>query len=374
MRSQTLSSLEGASLQGSLFFVLDTARARLLASTLQYRWVRTIYVSSPLRLGASFLFLCAVYLPVALRRPDLLLVFGPLLLGYPHLIASYRFLQTQPRLMGLRPFVFFSLVTAASTSTRLLTRLFGLIPEMPLGAWELLAATATAIIVRPRILPMLACGVVAYGLWRCSWQEPLIFAALALLAHNWIAFFVWIREADGWSRITAIASATVFGAVHLLVFAGSTDFMMPLTKPSLFATLQAQNTGALLAPWSDHSLIWYRTLVMYTFGLSLHYFVWLKAIPECRGQHPLSWRRSYEQLRRDTGKFGLALAFVVWSAGLLIWLCNLERGSRFYFQVATFHGWLELMFLIRNSSLGVLGAWLNGDAKRCTHPDSSHAV
>ena len=363
MRSQTLSPPRFGSLPGSLFFVLDTARARLLAGTLQFRCVRAIYVSSPLRLGASFLLLCAVYLPIALRRPDLLLVFGPLLLGYPHLIASYRFLQTQPRLMGLRPFVFFSLITLASTSARLLLQRFQIIPEMPLGSWELLAATATAIILRPRFLPILVCGVVAYGLWRSSWQEPLIFAALALLAHNWVAFFVWIREARGWNRITAIASATAFGAIHLLVFAGGTDFMMPLTKPSLFATLQAQNTGSLLAPWSDDGLIWYRTIVIYTFGLSLHYFVWLKAIPECRGQHPLSWRRSYEHLRRDSGKFGLALAFVVWSGGLALWLCNLERGSRFYFQIATLHGWLELMFLIRNSSLRLPGALLNGEAK-----------
>ena len=319
---------------------LDGMRAHALRASFQFELPRRIYLSTPARLILSFALFAAFYLPLALSWPGTLLWLGPLVFGYPHLVASYRFLQHKQTIRGIRPFAFFATLTLTSLALHSLAEYFNWVGELPFGAWELAVASIAAITVsRPFLPAAIVCGVGGTLLWRYSWNEPLQFAAFALLAHNWVGFFLWISKSRGKNQAAALAATALFSAIHFLVFAGCADsFIQPLSQ-------EAQNTGGLLAPWSLNEAQWYRMLVLYTFGLSMHYFVWLKAVPECTQRFPNSWRRSAELLREDLGQRGALFAALVAGAGLLTWVCSPKWGPRIYFQAALLHGWLELAFL-----------------------------
>jgi hypothetical protein len=207
-------------------------------------------------------------------------------------VASYRFLQPSRTILRLKPFAYLAIVTAASLAFHALADHFQWVGELPFGAWEWATGALAVMIATRRFYPVLLCGVGGTLLWKGAWAEPLQFAAFALLFHNWVGFFAWIRKARGRDRTAAILATAFFGAIHLVIFAGFADSLMSFENPP--ATLQ--NTGALLAPWSPELVTWYRAVVLYTFGLSMHYFVWLKAIAECRGKAPVSWRRSVQLL------------------------------------------------------------------------------
>ena len=107
-------------------------------------------------------------------------------------------------------------------------------------------------------------------------------------------------------------------------------------------------TGWFLASWSNDAAIWNRAVVLYAFGLSLHYFVWIKAIPESLSvlDRPNSFRASLGHLRRDLGRNTLALSACVAGAGMLVWSLSFPLGSAIYFDLALLHAWVELFFLI----------------------------
>jgi hypothetical protein len=93
---------------------LDGVRATALRATLRFDLPRRIFVNGSARLILSFILFAAFYLPFALRWPGTLLWLGPLLFGYPHLVASYRFLQPRERIGRVKPFLFFFTLTIAS--------------------------------------------------------------------------------------------------------------------------------------------------------------------------------------------------------------------------------------------------------------------
>ena len=104
-------------------------------------------------------------------------------------------------------------------------------------------------------------------------------------------------------------------------------------------------TGWFLASWSNDAAIWNRAVVLYAFGLSLHYFVWIKAIPESLSvlDRPNSFRASLGHLRRDLGRNTLALSACVAGAGMLVWSLSFPLGSAIYFDLALLHAWVELL-------------------------------
>jgi hypothetical protein len=328
---------------------LDRVRVACLARILRVGPFRAVYAQGPLRVGCSFAALAIFYLSLAFRWPAILILLGPAVFGYPHLIASYRFLANGPRILGLRPAVFFVVATNVVIGSRVAGISLGILPEWPRGSWELLAAATIAVSARPRFISALACASVTYLLWRFSWQAPLGFVAFSILFHNWVAFFTWIFRARADHRVTAALATLFFGSVNLLVFTGCADFLIPTSS---FTSLSeaVQTSGSFLAPWSRDLIVWYRALVLYAFGISLHYFIWFKAIPESRGELPPSWRRTLEKARQDVGFVALPIILVAAVVGMFIWLKLPATGAWLYFEIATLHVWLELMFLVVQSA------------------------
>ncbi len=72
---------------------LDCFRASCLAPVLKVHFIRHSYKQCATRLGMGYFLTLVFYLPLSLVRPDILLLSGPLIFGYPHLIASFRYVQ-----------------------------------------------------------------------------------------------------------------------------------------------------------------------------------------------------------------------------------------------------------------------------------------
>ncbi len=277
----------------------------------------------------------AFYLPLAFVRPELLLAFGPLIFGYPHLIASYRFTPE------LKSYGLFVVMTALAVALHISK--FG--APLPFGVWQIVVATLTLMIVRRgQWWAILVCA----GLVKLAWMEPLMFVGGSLLLHNWVAFFYWIKDSRGSARRNVAVLATMlFLVIHVLVIGGTLDAWIPLSNGHVLFAGNTENTAWMLASWSTEAIVWYRFLVLYAFGLSVHYFVWLRAIPESRkqGEHPSSFRLVAQNLQASLGKKAFIFTLCLSVSGIILWLFSMPMGAQVYFEIAILHGSLELMFL-----------------------------
>jgi hypothetical protein len=196
---------------------------------------------------------------------------------------------------------------------------------------------------------ILVCLGLTWSMIKLAWLEPLIYVGATLILHNWVAYIYWIITAkEKRRRFVAIGSSLLFLFIHLLVFNGYLDSFFPMKDGALQFGGESQTTGWYLASWSSDPLVWYRLLVLYTFGLSMHYFVWLRAIPETLSpfEHPNNFRLILNNLRRDLGRNALIFTILVALSGTILWLFSFSLGSAIYFEMAILHGSLELIFLI----------------------------
>lgn len=111
------------------------------------------------------------------------------------------------------------------------------------------------------------------------------------------------------------------------------------------ADLDAFELGQRIFPDSNSQSLRFRGVVAYAFGQALHYFVWLKAIPDQQHTHavPTSFRQSYRLLQNDFGRqltFGAVVATIA-MAGAWIFM-RLPEARALYFALAAYHGYLEI--------------------------------
>ena len=336
---------------------LDQMRIAMLRHLMQNHALRKVYSDRALRLGLNYLLLFAVYLLTSLKFSIVLLIFGPLILGYPHLIASYRFLQRTPLTLqwnSAKSFQWFLVLTSVSVFIRLLLRKFYQLPDLPYGTWEILISLITLGFLKVKwntaghllvVLLTLFSTVFILGF---AWQYPLVFVGFALILHNWVAYGHWFLSAKTTKdKVIVFAGLILFAAAHVLIITGFFDPWISISEFTLLSTTSFQVNGWALAPWSTDSNMWDRIIVLYSFGLSLHYFIWLKAIPQNLEVNPMpnSFRRSLVLLKKDCGSIVTYFLFAAAVAGVALFVFTNQFG-RIYFAVAMLHGWLELTFLL----------------------------
>ena len=324
---------------------LDYWRVNLLRLTLRSHTLRNIYQLSHLRHPTALFLQTLIYLPLAFMRPDLLLVFGPMLLGYPHLIASFRFTPTQVK----RSFWTLAFITSVCIALHLSHISLPVLGQLPFGSWQMLCATAAILILESlswprRLLSLLTCA----AFLALTWREPLLSVAGMLLLHNWVAFFTWIKRAPAGKRTqAALISTMMFFLVHAFLLLGFFDQWIPMEAGVVSFPGNSETTAWLMASWSQDALVWYRFLTLYVFGLALHYYVWLSAIPESQNpyEHPHSFRVVAAKLKHDLGEKAFYFALSVTAIGLGLWVYDRQLGARVYFELALLHGAVELVHL-----------------------------
>lgn len=329
---------------------LDRLRQVFLRNTLKYSFLNSVFRHYVKRTTYGISFWTVFIFPLAIVRPDFLLLFGPLVFGYPHIIASYRFLYSRDLVTLKNKNHLFTLFFAMTALTIFIYAYRMSFEAIPFGLWQqalaivALAAAYFIGIFKSRVVLALGSLIAAASAW-FAWHEPLLYVGAVLILHNWAAYIHWIFTCKTKKhRNIAIISTIIFAILHAVVLSGIIDFLLPYTR---LQEWNIQGTAWTVASWSENPLIWYRWLVLYTFGLSMHYFIWLRAIPETTSDSevPLCFRATVEATRKDLGNRLTQLAFMISFLGILIWLINYPMGHVIYFQIALLHASLEAVFL-----------------------------
>lgn len=346
---------------------LDFIRARVLRITMRIEWLRPFFYHRALRLLSLFALAWTLTLALSLFFPLWVLLIGPLVYGVPHIFSSLRYFHYavsddahgSPR----AAYLIGGLGLAAVSAYRLLVSLNIFHVDMPqLSEWhgstylELAALIATfvagAVVYRKALRHVIRGGLILVPLIAAFAIHPLWTIGAMVLIHNFIAFVFWIRSTrTPAERSVAIFSLIAMSLATIAIFLGALDWLYAYRQPELildFAHLSAQDTGKLIAPWSEQPAFWLHASVAFAFGQGLHYFVWLKAIPDQYHYHetPTSFRQSFSLLSRDFGK-AVATALILSSLGaVMIWsFMSFEKARLVYFSLAAFHGYLEIAAL-----------------------------
>ena len=341
---------------GGLLGPLDAVRSRLLRALAPIRAVRYIIVAREPRVAfvASLVLFSAF--AAACSLPIAVIAIGPLLWGIPHIVSDVRYLVARPRLHK-RPWILVVIGGATITGA------------LGLGVRGALAGAAVAILLARASLARRALGVAvvaalfALAQW-AGWKADLAFVHL----HNLVGVGLWWawRRRDSKLHWAPLA---LFAAGCALILAGSVDRVPVLT-------------GGLDAAWTGldlHRLAWSsspvlegplvpRFFMLYAFGQSAHYLVWLRLMPEDDRPSPTprSFAQSLRALKADVGGLILWLALIGAMAllGWAIWRGIGEARDR-YIDLAFFHGYLELVaaaLLWAESGLRVPGVARRGAA------------
>ncbi len=310
------------------------------ADWLRRRWLhllgdlaRPLVRRRELRVTLMFSAMICTALLATLVAPMWLLILGPLVWGVPHLVSDLRYLVIRTG-YHRRPLLW--LVAGAPL---LWTALGGGL------VWGFVGAALAAACARARVLPRLlavallvTAGASLVGLGRIG-------DVILAHAHNFIAVALWWiwRPRQGrlhWIPLALLIAASLFllsdAALWLASHSGGLDWFAGRMGPDY----QVWRLSPGVAP--DLGL---RLVLLFCFAQSIHYAVWLQLLPdEDRARAtPPTFRRSYEDLRADFGRVGLALAGLL-ALGIAVWATfDLMHASHGYFRMARFHGHLEIM-------------------------------
>jgi hypothetical protein len=323
---------------------LDRLRSHLLRRTMIYHSLRSLYVLRSRRLGAQYLVSFTLSLALAMKFPLWLLVWGPIFYGLPHLVSSFRYCAV---LSGI-----------GRTPAKLFSGLVGI--SLIIAAFRI----GTTCVIGGSNFPELAglCLVVlglsftgkfhwlragrallfVCPLFYFAFASPLAMLGLLMLGHNFVGFFYWIRQSrTPDDRFVATVAFVLFCGAHLWFFKGP----LPTIGWS-FAGLNVWQLGNQIFPSAGVvPNLWARAVVAYAFGQSVHYFIWLRAIPEqdlVTGT-PTSFSQSLYWLQKDLGRRGAWYTIALILALSLGWCLFRYPTARFlYLAIASFHGYSEL--------------------------------
>lgn len=260
---------------------------------------------------------------LSLASPLALLLFGPILLGVPHVIGDVRTLLLQrPGELGGAGALACLAPLAAMTALRAAGLAGASLPselELACGALAvLLAARAGARDPRTRRAWSIGCaalGLVAVGAPR---------ATLLTLAHahNLVALGLWVAWAPRGAGRRAVVVAY---ALALLVVVA-----LPHASGEALGTFRWQSLARDLAPGLEAGLA-DAVVRSFAFAQLVHYGLWCWSLPRAR--------------RNGAGARHLGLATLAILACVAVpalgWLDPVETRSA-YLSLAAAHGWLEL--------------------------------
>jgi len=349
---------------------LDILRASFLKKTLYLKEVRSVFLSRADRLLAFFVLAVIINFFLSLMIPIWMLAVGPILFGAPHLFAGVRYI---PKILAknrsskeLRPLAFWIVgVLFVTTCLHVFQDQLNMPIPHPLHAaddWEWMTVVLTFFTFTwflklgpGHLRNLLVLAPLAF----LSWKYPLWTAGFFLIGHNFVAFIYWIRSAKiHREKRTAMLAFVIFSLLTAIIFLGCADDLirLPFPMPFLGISLEPISLGQLVLPGSQNYVLLDRAVSVFAFGQAMHYFVWLKAIPEqvISQEVPLSFRRSAEELKNDLGKT-LAKVAVVLSCSFILAMAfyKLELIRNLYLSGATVHGYLEfagLTFLFKKKA------------------------
>jgi hypothetical protein len=285
-----------------------------------------------LALGAIVALIAA--LAVSLAAPGAWFLWGPLVLGIPHVLADARYLVLSPyRRIALR--------------RRDAALIGGLVALAVAGApWLGAAVIVGAIVLTPAADPRRRAVVLAaaLGFAYLAWSSPVITSYVVMHAHNLVALVVLIALAGhrrvGWG----LAAGAL--AITALVLCGGLDAVLPMRALEELAGYLLPET----TPWSTAACA--HVALSFVFLQGVHYAVWLRLIPAALRPHGAmrGFGASLRALERDCTApilAGVAVAALALPVIALVGARDAQTLRDLYVQLAGGHAYLELAVLAR---------------------------
>lgn len=270
-------------------------------------------------------------LALTLGAPLTMLVWAPLVLGVPHLLADVRYLVVRP---GLHRRGVLALAAGAPLAV------VGAVGDAWIG---LLAAVGAVLVARAsgmrRGVAVAVLGLLALLAARLPGPSELVLLHL----HNLVAGVAWWVWRPGRTRAQgAVALGALAGWV--LLATGALDGFVSRGGPFV-AGLDTSGLAAEVAPWV--SLSGYHLLLAWIYAQSLHYGAWLRLVPEDDRPRrtPRPFRATARVLVAELGPWVLGGAIVAWAVVFGWGLLDPLAARAAYLRGALFHGHLEIAAL-----------------------------
>jgi len=347
----------------NLLKFFDELRFAVLRRTLRSSAIHTVYSHREYRLAVLFMLACAVYLPLALYFPLAVLAAGPVIWGFPHIISSMRYVAsgvqndtTKAPIDSRLMFALIAMVYVGVTAWRLtldrqiLEHIPGVPDFMPELAGGIIIILIMTSVRRAGFARVMGASTILGTVGYSTWHAPIATAAVLVLAHNLVAMLYWIKlSKTSRDRHVAIGATAFFSAVTAALLFGKFDFLYSIMQPQseiVWLGLSIESLGSMALPYSDDYVQLAHAASAYAFGQAIHYFVWLKAIPEqhLRLSIPTTFTTSAKYLVRDLGRRGATAAGLLCLAGIATWcITSFHEARELYFLAAAFHGYMELV-------------------------------
>lgn len=276
-----------------------------------------------------------VSLTLTLGAPLWLLALGPVVFGAAHLASDLRYLVVQPALhrrwqawLCIATPLALGALTSMGSRALALAAVGGVLAAKRSSWWRFGLAISASI---------------ALCLAFFSWQRA---AELVVAhAHNFIAVLLWLAWRPRARRGHWLV-ALVFVAINAALLSGALDAVIAavhgFSRGPEGLTLGGQMMT--LAPFPEHIDRSRRMVLSFAFSQSVHYALWLRAIPEMarRSKTPRSFRQSVRSLEAESSPLVVTLT-VLACVALALWACfDLLRAREGYLRFVLFHGYLEI--------------------------------
>lgn len=302
-------------------------RARTASIRLLGPLARPLLVPREARVAFYGLPLLALALASASLVPAWVVGLGPIVWGIPHVLADIRYLVVR------RGYHRRHLLAGLVVASLVASYFFGMRAAIFGAAAAVVLSRAS---VPKKLLVLLAVGALGAAAFVETRTVDLAFVHL----HNavgFLLFFAWRRRAS-WLHL-GVGAAAAAGVVA--IGCGALDHAaLDLPAPR---GLFLEDVALAVSPITDGP--WpMRFLLLYAFGQTAHYVVWMRLVPEeDRDTGPRSFRQTARALQADLGRFVLAgAALSMIALAVFAWHDVGEARVR-YLHVAFFHGYLELV-------------------------------
>jgi hypothetical protein len=280
----------------------------------------------------------AAALVLALAVPLTALVWAPVVLGVPHLVADLRYLVVRPGLHRR---------ASSALGIGLPLTAVSVVPDSRIGLLAILGAILAARAPLRRRAAALAAFAPIYTI-----AAAFPFATDVALAHvhNFVAVALWLMwraPEDGKGALHKGLPVFVAFAAWALLAVGALGPLVATTGGPLSEGALARTAAIAwaLAPFGGKAS--FHLVVAYVFAQGVHYGVWLRMVPEDDRPRPTPrpFAASYRALVADFGPVLLAV-FALASVVILAWGALDAIAARAgYLRGALFHGHLELAAL-----------------------------
>jgi hypothetical protein len=364
---------------------LDILRACILSYSLRNRFIRSIFISRYFRTLTLFGMSFFLNLVLMLYFPLWTLVLVPGLLGMPHLINS---LGTFHQTASPPEWVENSNIRKKITNILLLS-------SISIATLRLVILFVAKNVALTQILDTSVSSVLPYGLRAAEfgimiasfifflqvYQIPiskrirslliLIISSIAMLiwsnillglfivSHNFMAFYYWYLHAPSKKeKKLSIFGLFLFCMTHILVLSNYFDSILQAIAvdqgitTQLFGYSFAHISSDLFPTLYDLDLS--RKIVMLLcFGQGIHYFLWIKVIPECRLglEKSIPFRASFRCLQKQWGD-RKAVLLLLMAIGFFIAanVIRIDLVNEIFFSIAFYHIYMEYLALFVRGS------------------------